>query len=149
MAWIEIGLIFVALLMLYRWFSIWGLVAFIAFVAVIGGSVWLQATWRQQEEDKVTLSFRYDLALCPPDKPIEARIVNGSDRTVSSVFFDLVIKRKGFSTESGRLASIRSDKILKPQEEFAFCNPLPSLREAVDPSEFDFEVAYKVVKFGD
>ena len=136
-AWIEIGLIFVALLMLYRWFSIYGLLAFIAFVAAIGGFVWLQATWQQADEDKVMLSFRHDLEACPPDKPISTVIVNGTDRTVSSVFFDLVVKRRGFSDESGRLSSVRSDKILKPREQYRFCNPLPSLREEIVPAEFD------------
>jgi len=149
MAWLEIGLIFVALLILYQRFSVAGLIAFILFVAAIASLVWLQAYWQQTAEDKVVLSFRYDSKNCPSDKPIAATIANTSARTVSSVFFDLVLKRRGFSGESGRLSSIRSDKILKPGEEFSSCYPMPSMREAFDPGELDFEVGYKVIKFGD
>ena len=149
MAWLEIGLIFVALLILYQRFSIAGLIAFIGFVAAIGALTWLQTYWQQQAEDRVTLNFHYDPKGCPTGKPISATIANTSDRTVSSVFFDLVLKRRGFSGESGRLSSIRSDKILKPGEKFSDCYPMPSMREAFDPGELDFEVGYKVIKFGD
>ncbi|MFL5259715.1 MAG: hypothetical protein ACJ8AS_08165 [Hyphomicrobiales bacterium] len=147
MAWIEIGLIFIALLVLYQRFSIPGLIAFVAFVAAIGGFVWLQYYWEQSAEDRVVLAFRYDVQGCPQGKPIAATITNNSARTVTSVFFDLSLKRRGFSNESGRLSSIRSDKILKPGEGFSGCYPMPSLRETVDPQEIEFEVAYKVVKF--
>jgi hypothetical protein len=149
MAWLEIGLIFAALFILYQRFSVYGLIAFIIFVAAIASLVWLQAHWEQAAEDKVVLAFRYDPTSCPPDKPIAAVITNAGERTVSSVFYDLVLKRRGFSGEAGRLASIRGDKILKPGEAFTTCYALPLLRDQVDPRELDFEVAYKVVKFAD
>src|SRR3954451_18854106 len=149
MAWIEIGLIFIALLVLYQRFSIPGLIAFVAFVGAIGGLFWLQYYWEQSAENQVALAFKYDAQACSPEKPIAASITNNSGRMVASVFFDLSIRRRGFSNESGRLSSIRSDKILKPGESFSACYPLPSLRSAVDPQEIEFEVAYKVVKFAD
>jgi len=148
MAWLEIGLIFAALFILYQRFSVYGLIAFIAFVAAIASLVWLQAYWEQAAEDRVVLAFRYDPTSCPADKPIAAVITNTGERTVSSVFYDLVLKRHGFSGETGRLSSIRSDKILKPGEAFSACYALPLLRETFDPRELEFEVAYKVVKFG-
>jgi hypothetical protein len=149
MAWIEIGLIFVALLILYQRFSLYGLIAFIAFVGAIIGLMWLESYWQKEAEDKVVLAFRYDPKTCPPDKPIAATISNTGERTVASVFFDLVVKRRGFSGEWGRLSSIRSDKILMPGEAFSDCYAIPSLRETFDPSELDFEVGYKVIKFAD
>jgi hypothetical protein len=111
--------------------------------------MWLQTYWQQAAEDKVVLAFRYDPKACPPDKPIAATISNTSERTVASVFFDLVVKRRGFSGESGRLSSVRSDKILKPGEQFSDCYPVPSLRDTFDLNELDFEVGYKVIKFAD
>jgi hypothetical protein len=149
MAWLEIGLIFVALLILYQRFSLYGLIAFIAFVGVIGGLVWYQAFRQQAAENQVLFAFRYDPGTCPAGTPIAATIRNTSARTVSSVFFDVVLRRRGFSSETGRLSSIRSDKILAPGEEFSSCYPMPSLRETFDPSELEFEVGYKVIKFAD
>jgi hypothetical protein len=149
MAWLEIGLIFFALLILYQRFSVYGLLAFVAFVAAIIALVWLQAYWEQAAEDKVVMSFRHDPQACPPGKPIAATITNTGDRTVSSVFYDLVLRRRGYSGESGRLSSIRSDKILKPGEQYIDCYAMPSLAESFDPAELDFDVSYKVVKFAD
>jgi hypothetical protein len=149
MAWLEIGLIFVALLILYQRFSIMGLVAFVAFVGVVGGFAWFQSYRQQAAEDQVMLVFRYDPGGCPADRPISATIRNTSNRTVSSVFFDLVLRRRGFSGDSGRLSSVRSDKILAPGEEFSSCYPMPSMRETFDPAELEFEVGYKVIKFAD
>src|SRR4029079_2636562 len=147
MVWFEIILLFALLLALHHQFRAYGLLIFAGILVLWGGYVWYRSNAESADADKIELTFRIDAAACPELKPIAVAIANNSPRTVRSIVFDAVVRQRGFSDERGRLASARSDKILKPGENFRACFVMPSLNTPIPPGQIEFALDRKVVLF--
>lgn len=99
------------------------------------------------EEDKVTIAAGFAPQACSAETPIEARVSNGSSRSILSVRFDISVKRRGYSNEIGRLSRLLDDQPVAPGAESRFCYALPVLIPPVDPRELEFSVPLKFVTF--
>ena len=99
------------------------------------------------EEDKVTIAAGFDPEACSAETPIEARVLNGSSRSILSVRFDISVKRRGYSNEIGRLSRLLDDQPMAPRAESRFCYALPVLIPPVDPRELEFLIPLKFVTF--
>lgn len=119
-------------------------------VLLLGGWAlyeWLDNARTLAEEEKVTIIASFDLAACPKETPVLARAVNGSSRPVSTVRYDIAVKRRGYSNEIGRLSRLLDDQPMPPGGQSHYCYPLPVLIPPVNPEELEFTVPVKFVTF--
>ena len=147
MAWLLAALVFLVPLVFFPRAA-----AYILLAAVILLSGWALYEWLVNqrilaEEQKVTIAASFDLAACPPETPVLARVLNGSSRFVQSVRFDIAVKRRGYSNEIGRLSRLLDDQPMAAGAESRFCYALPVLIPPVEPRELEFSVPVKFVTF--
>lgn len=76
---------------------------------------------RIQLEDKIIVSVNYDLSECDKNFPLLVTISNNSNQVVNFIEYDILIHRKGYSTEISyssykydKRIKYSSDKILMP-----------------------------------
>lgn len=122
----------------------------LAAVLLLGG--WALYEWMENrlilaEEEKVTITAAFDPSACPAETPVQAKVLNGSSKSILSVRFDISVKRRGYGSEIGRLSRLLDDQTMAPSAESRFCYALPVLIPPVDPKDLEFLVPLKFVTF--
>ncbi len=107
---------------------------------------------RTERNNKVTLSIAYNATDCGLKFPLNVKIANGSDKTITKVTWSLVVNKPGFSTNlAGYGDDYSCDKILKPGETWITCYTLPSTLNSQNYplAELEYKTSSKYVYFGE
>lgn len=149
MEWIAAAIVFVALLYLFPR-AVGATLALAVVISLgIGAFFWWQSFVDQRAAAQVMPTFEVDVGAsrCRPEFPVYLGFVNNSGRTVRSIDFGVIIRRKGYSNAIGSFISLTQDKILTPGEGFGFCYAMPTLSVATTPGELEFEPSFKSVRW--
>lgn len=118
-------------------------------VAVLGVAIGaLILSWNQDARDRaaeqalVEVFITYDEAGCSDGYPLRVSIANRTDRTLTTVRWELAAYRPGFSTDlaDGLDDRMTSDRIQPPGTSWVACYRLPELSRGADPSGLEFRV---------
>lgn len=107
-----------------------GLIALVLMVALAG----LAYHYFHQviPERNVMLTVAYaEKNICDKDYTIGVMIENKSERTVIKTYFDVIVKREGYSDNIARWSyrDYKTDKIIKPGEKYFACWLMPDLQD--------------------
>lgn len=114
------------------------------FVCIAALGLWLQ--WQentsQQALDQLDIRLHYATNQCPPDRPLQASILNTSDKMLHELSWRIAAYRPG---EHTNLAEERYNspffnhaEPLTPGQQWQECLPLPELRSGYRPASLDF-----------
>lgn len=147
MAWLIAAIVFIVPLVFFP--RVAGYILVAALVLLGGWTLYesFQNSRNLAEEEKVKITASYDLVACALQAPILANVVNGSSRDVTSVRFDIAVKRRGYSNEIGRLSRLLDDRPMAPGAQSHYCYALPVLIPAVAPEELEFVIPLQFVTF--
>lgn len=147
MAWLIAAIVFIVPLVFFPRAAGYIL---LAALAVLGGWALYESLVNRQnlaDEEKVKITASYDPVACAPQTPVSSNVVNGSDREVASVRFDIALKRRGYSNEIGRLSRLLDDQPMPPGARSHYCYALPVLIPSVSPDELEFLIPLQFVTF--
>lgn len=66
---------------------------------------------------------------------------------MKSIYFSVLIRRKGYSGSIGSISGLTQDKILLPGEGFGLCYAMPQLSVPTSAGEIELEPSYKIVSW--
>lgn len=120
------------------------------------GLVALGVIWQEQREEERLARLELQLAWdtnCPPDRPIRARLQNGSDRPLTELTWRVAAYQTGNNID---LADDRYDSpeyrtlhSLLPGSEWSDCQPLPPLRSGYRASSLEYRAERLRGRFAD
>jgi hypothetical protein len=105
---------------------------------------------RKRLNEHVVVTVSYNESTCSKEYPLAIFIQNGSNKTISKVWWDINVYRSGYSTDiSGYSNDYSSDKILKPGESWSACYIVPTTldKENNDLSKFEYKISDKHASF--
>src|SRR5260221_13471716 len=97
MAWIAAACVFVAVLAFFPRALGYTLLGAVALALGVAGFLWWQSSADDAASSKVQPTIQYDVTRCKPDHPIFVGFVNNSARTVKSINFSVILRRRGDS----------------------------------------------------
>ena len=152
MAWIAL---IVGVVLLFLFPKQMGAIVVIATAAGVGLYLYSEHQDRlsREERDKVVVRVEYGADKeCPANQPLSVFIGNATDRTVTKIEFQLEIRRPGYSNnliQGHGAATFKSDKILKPKDDYSLCYRAPKLRGNPELKDLEYSIAFKDVTFAD
>jgi len=115
----------------------------------IGGYFWLDNYVNNTiPREKVIIDASLDKT-CDKDFPIYVKILNGSDRTIEKVSFDLVARYPGRSTNVAGFHYYSDDHVLKPLTGFGSCwkAPLDDSHKNEPVASFEWSAKINYINF--
>jgi hypothetical protein len=123
----------------------WLLIASAALIVLVaaGVGIYFANEWYTygRHAAQVQPWIRIDPELCKTGGyPLFIGFTNKSDKTVDRVWFGIVAKVPGHSTNVSDYKTLSSDKIIKPDEGFGTCYSLPKLSTDELPSTLEWSL---------
>ena len=147
MVWLAAALVLIFLLWMFPRTTGFILLGVVVIGALGAGYAWFESQQKEALAARVVPAVRYDLGNCEPNLPLFVGFVNNTNKTISSIYFGVTVRRRGYSGQIGYISSQSYDKILAPGEGYGLCHSMPDLSVKPDTTRLEFEVSPKYVTF--
>ncbi len=93
---------------------------------LIGGGLgigWYEKKERKERQDAVRVEVEYAPEQCRDTHPLEVRILNSGEYTISRTKFSIIIRRKDHSSNLAApwMFDLESDRIIQPRKGYGMC----------------------------
>lgn len=140
MIWIAAAIIILFLLIKFPRNTVFTGLGIIALIVLIVTWVSVKSCMDKSEEDKVTIQISFAPASCGEGYPLNIGFINGSSKTVNEINWSIEGYLPGYSENALEYSSEKSDKILKPGEQFFLCYKVPNIKRlGVTPSQLTYK----------
>lgn len=96
---------------------------------------------------EVLVTIRYDLKSCKKTRPLRVEITNGSKRKILKSYFNVEVKRKGYSDDLGSYINYDTDKIIRTNSTDTSCWKIPKFsyeNERYDKEDYYPNLIYSI-----